>query len=299
MSLPALGVFRSNGNPASVGLSAAIGQLAVNILTGNHYIKTGSGDTAWDLTSTVFLDIVNKFTAVALQSFTASGAGTYTPTSGMKYCLVISTGAGGGGGGADTDGTNGTVSVGAGGGAGGTCIEVFDAATIGSSQALSVGAGGTAGSDTGGDGAAGGNTTFGGGPLHTANGGSGGLGNLGTTTATAMSRTGAAGGGASNGTINISGGGGGAAMAGATDGTTLALSFAQSGFGGISFWGGGARARVNSAATINTSTSAAGNTGEAPGCGGSGAICQDTTTGAAGGAGAAGIIVVIEFLGPA
>lgn len=292
MSLPALGVFRSNGDPASVGLAAAIGQLAVNIATGNHHVKTGTADTAWSLASAIFGEL---FTSVALQTFTSTGAGTYTPAAGMKYCLVISTGAGGGGGGADTDGTNGSVAVGSGGGAGGTCISILSAATIGASQSLSVGSGGAAGDNAGGNGGAGGNTTFG--AIHTATGGGAGTGS-GTSGATVAAANAPSGGTPTGGTLNVKGGDGGSGIGGSCDGTTD-LTFGLSGPGGGSFWGGGSRSRAQGSNVLNSDATIAGSSSAVPGAGGSGGVCLDTVSGVTGGAGGPGLIVIIEFLGPA
>jgi hypothetical protein len=215
---------------------------------------------------------------VALQAFTASG--TYTPTAGMEFCIVISTGGGGGGGGAD-GGDVGMNAAAGGGGAGGTCIELFNAATIGASQTVTIGAAGTAGADTGGNGGLGGNTTFG--ALHTATGGGVGVG---ATTTGILIGGRAAGGVPVNGLVNITGGDG---MPGYVEGTS---DFQVGGQGGGSFWGGGPAGAVR----LNSAGATAGNNGAAYGSGGGGAVCQDSTTGAAGGTGAAGVVMVIEFI---
>lgn len=217
-------------------------------------------------------------TAIALQAFEASG--TYTPTSGMEYCIVISTGAGGGGGGLDSDG--GSNAGGGGGGGGATCIELFNAATIGASQTVTIGTAGTAGTNTGGDGGAGGDTTFG--ALHTAGGGAGGGG----TNATANNNTdaGGAGGTATGGLINIPGGNGGSGF-----GAVLSdVDIVYGGGGGASFWG------QTSQANISFNASANGTTGTIYGSGGGGARNVDNTAGNTGGAGAAGFCLVIEFV---
>lgn len=212
--------------------------------------------------------------SLAIQAFT--GNGTYTPTTGMKYCLVFATGSGGGGGGADSDGS--TDTAGGGGGAGGTAIGIFSAATIGASQAVTIGAAGTAGAAAGGGGGGGGNTTFG--ALLTGSGGNGGSGS-GSAPGSDTIGLGGTGGSASSGTVNIEGG------AGATGYADVA---ASGGVGGASFWGGGGRG----GATF--SGLAAGNAGQAYGSGGGGAADVDNTTGAAGGAGKAGIVVVLELV---
>lgn len=102
---------------------------------------------------------LQSFNAIAIQRTTAPGAGTYTPTAGMKFVIVCAQGAGGGSGGAATAGaTQFALSA---GGAGGEYIEaVFEAVAIGASKPFVVGAGGTAGAAGNNAGTAGGDTTF-------------------------------------------------------------------------------------------------------------------------------------------
>lgn len=224
---------------------------------------------------------------IAVQAFTASG--TYTPTSGMNTCLVISTGGGGGGGGAQcTDSAAGAG--GGGGGAGGTCIEFFAAATIGASQSVTIGAAGAAGTDTGGNGGTGGNTTFG--SLHTASGGAGGEG---VATGASSATSGGAGGAAANGLLNVPGGGGGFGHGGSS---TDAAIGALGGLGGASFWGGGGRSRARPhTAGGGSAGTEPGTAGAAYGSGGAGGAALDGSNQAAGGAGAAGVVLVLEFGG--
>jgi hypothetical protein len=80
--------------------------------------------------------------AAIVQTFTASG--TYTPTAGMKYCIVEAVG-GGGGGGATTPCTAGNVCVGSGGGSGAYVKVLLTAAQIGASKSVTIGAGGVSG----------------------------------------------------------------------------------------------------------------------------------------------------------
>lgn len=214
---------------------------------------------------------------VALQVFT--GSGTYTPATGMAYCLVISTGGGGGSGGVDSDGTARAAS--GGGGAGSTCIESFSAATIGTSQTVTIGAAGTAGANTGTNGGDGGNTTFG--SLHTAGGGSGSAGLA--ATADDNELDGALGGTASNGAMNISGGAGASGTSGGSS------NIARAGNGGGSFWGGGGRGGVSGTAATQIGT-----TGLAYGSGGGGSANGNTAAGIAGITGAAGVILIVEFV---
>lgn len=233
-----------------------------------------------------------SFTGVAIQSFTTPGANTYTPTTGMKYCIAISTGGGGGGAGADTDGNNSISSPGAGGGSGATCIGFFTAAQIGASQTVTIGIAGTAGANTGGTGGTGGDTTFG--SLHTAGGGVGG-GGTGIETSRCADTVGGAGGTATGGTVNIDGGRGRDGTSADVDGTT---DFKQiiSGDGASSFWGAGGPGLKITTTTLSGAITAAGRDGVAYGSGGGGAICSTNTSGSAGGAGKAGISVVIEFV---
>lgn len=240
----------------------------------------------WDLGTrlrTIDTLVAARFSNVEIQAFT--GSGTYTPTSGMKYCIVLATGGGGGGGGADA--INPGSSGGGGGGAGGTTFDFFTAAEIGASRAVTIGAAGDGGADTGGDGTAGGNTILAG-PLLTAPGGAAGGGR--TTQGTGA---GGAGGAPTGSVFNIPGGDGGigygvAIGGGGGDGRT-----ATSGQGGTSFWGGGARGIATAATGTNSTTGVA---GRAFGAGGSGAAVNNTTTGAVGGAGAPGGMLIIEFI---
>jgi len=232
-------------------------------------------------------------TGINLQTFTTPGAGTYTPTTGMKYCIAFATGPGGGAGGADTAaGGTGDVGVGGGGGAGGTAIGFFTAGQIGVSQATNVGTGGAGGTAAGGNGgAAGGNTTFG--ALLTGTTGAAGTGSA-SGTQDAQATAGGAGGAASGGTFNITGGGGGYGWAASCDGTTD-FTMAVGGQGGQSFWGGPARQVASGGISLTTDATLAGEAGVAPGTGGGGGTVNNTATGVTGGAGANGAIFIVEF----
>lgn len=241
------------------------------------------------------LTLLAAFSSVTLQAFTASG--TYTPTSGMKHCIVITTGSGGGGGGADCSAAT-DVGVGGGGGAGGTCIEAFSAATIGASQSVTIGAAGTAGANTGGTGGTGGNSTFG--ALHTANGGLGGVGS-GTSALFVQRVAGGLGGVPTGGLLNITGGAGnqgfGHSFVDATDTNEGALVIA--GNGGPALWGGGGLGgglHIEGANADTTATTSAGSNGLAFGSGGGGGATANATGGIAGGAGMTGCCLVIEFI---
>lgn len=285
---------------ASSGAQGGLVAAATETLTGVAELATAA-ETAAGTDATRIITAVNAFAVffkqVAVQVFTTIATNTYTPTAGMKYCLVISTGAGGGGGGADgNDGTS-DVAVAGGGGAGGTCIELFTAADVGASISVVLNAVGTAGSGTNGtSGGTGGNTTFGtGGTLkHTAVGGGLGTGS-GLANSVVAAVAGGVGGVPTNGLVNINGGDGGYGVGAGAD-NTVDFTFGHSGNGGASFWGSGGRGGAASLASLTTDANVAGLAGIAYGSGGGGAVSLNSTTGAAGGAGANGICVVIEFI---
>lgn len=100
---------------------------------------------------------------INVKTFTSSG--TYTPTAGMKFCIVKGIGGGGAGGGAPAT-ASGNVGLGAGGNAGAYGEGQFTAAQIGVSQTVTVGSGGTGTPTSGGSGGSsslGSLITFGGG----------------------------------------------------------------------------------------------------------------------------------------
>ncbi len=209
--------------------------------------------------------------SVVIQVFT--GNGTYTPTSGMLYCIVRCIGGGGGGGGGATSGV-GQSSTGGGGGAGEYSEGVFSAATVGASQAVTIGAAGAA--NSGATGGNGGTSSLG--ALITSGGGSGGV----TSAAGAgVGGLGGAGGtGGSGGSFRSKGGGGffGWALAG-TFNTSGQGANSQYGSGGIGTFGGGT----------------GGNAAAGYGSGGGGFVTSNSAA-AAGGAGTAGLIVVTEYV---
>ena len=196
------------------------------------------------------------------------GSGFYTPTTGMKKVLAIAVGGGGGGhGGVATD------SAGGGGGSGGTCIRLMTAADIGASKAYVVGAGGAAGSN-------GTATSLDGGALMAGNTGAAGI---------AGAQSGALG-------VQAAGGSGGAVptvgdlkIAGNSGGRGITYSGADGsgGRGGDSIFGFGGRESL---------TDTAGIAGTGYGSGGGGGHAA-TTSDRVGGAGANGILYLIEFIG--
>ena len=218
------------------------------------------------------------FTSVVVQRFTSSG--TYTPTSGMKYCTIEVVGSGGGGGGVATQGASSSAGAG-GGGAGGYARKTVTAATIGASQSVTigaVGAGGTAGANNGSTGSA-----CSVGAIVSASGGSGGTG-----ATTVSGYAGGAGGVGSSGDVNATGGAGtfgiGFFIAGVQ-------SFGMGGNGGNSYFGGGALGVTNSGGA-----STAGSNASTYGGGGSGASSGNSGTQRAGGDGSLGVVIITEYI---
>lgn len=211
-------------------------------------------------------------TQVVVQTFGASG--TYTPTSGMKYCTIECWGGGGAGGGVASSAA--TSAVAGGGGAGSYSRKTSTAATIGASQTVTCGAGGTAGAAGNNPGGNGGDTSVG--SICIGKGGTGGSG-------AAVSTASAGGAGGVAGTGDITGTG----MPGGSGPTsiTTATGSANGGNGGSTLIGGGGAGAISS----GTGGTATGN-----GSGGGGAAQYNNAGAAAGGAGKIGYVVITEFL---
>lgn len=204
---------------------------------------------------------------VAVQVFT-SGSGTYTPTTGTKAALAIVQG-----GGAAGQTIGGTDAVGGGGGAGGCAIKLLTGANV-AAQAYSVGAGGTAAAA----GNSGANSTLSV-PSGTMTGGGGTFGAESSASASVgTSGDGGAGGTASGGDLNMPGGDG-------HPGVIFDTSLGLGGNGGDSFLGKGGRGGSNDEA---------GTDGKVYGGGGGGGHAAGATD-RNGGAGANGVIYIIEF----
>jgi Repeat of unknown function (DUF5907) len=220
--------------------------------------------------------------SVKQQVFTSSG--TYTPSTGMLYCIVESVDGGGGGGGVKVASAA-NVAV-AGGGYGGAYGRTrLTAAQVGVSQTVTIGAGGTGGNSTGTSGSNGGTTSLG--VLHV--GSTGGTGGAGSTNATTTDIQGEFVSVIKYATADFT-------VAGGTPSNGLALAsplFCIGSTGGCSLWGPptGTATRKVSGAFPGSGGSAA----STPGAGGGGAASITTTTGAAGADGCAGRMLVTEF----
>ena len=259
-----------NTNTGSFGSEFVVPSFTVNA---KGLITAASSNTA------ISLAALGAVGVVTTQSFTTSG--TYTPTSGMLYCLVQMVGGGGGSGGAIT--TTSTTAASGGGGGGEYAQAVFSAATIGASQTVTIGAAGAAGTNSPGNGGTGGTTSLGG--LLTA---IGGTGSLGVTYAGAPGVTspGGVGGTGGSGTAQLRvAGQQGSASAGLD-----ALNLGITGAGGSSRLGFGG---ANQTQFANTATIGLSGTGY--GSGASGSMVGGTSGAVVGKIGNAGVLIVTEF----
>lgn len=221
-----------------------------------------------------------KTLTVKAQVFTSSG--TYTPTSGMAWCILECVG-GGGGGGASSDTIAAQVSAGGGGGGGGYAMIVANAATVGASQTVTIGAAGSAGTVTGGvggDGGSGGTSSVG--SIVSALGGGPGIGG---GAGGVSFPAGGAGGSGSGGTLNLNG----------QDGETGVAVYNVRTFG-ISGRGGNTKIGPTTKPGVVVGGNFAGTAGGNYGTGGDGAATGQSLGGASGGAGAKGIVVITEYI---
>lgn len=206
-----------------------------------------------------------------------SSSGTYTPSTGMLFCIVEAIGSGGGAGGVTGGATGWFVS--GGGGAGSFSRAVLTAAQIGASQTVTVNTAGTGGNGNN-NGTSGGTVSLG--SLVVANGGGGGT----KVNAGATIPFGGTGGTAGTGDLTGTGGTG-------QGGCTLSSGslFVACGAGGNSLWGAGGPAP----STGGGGTTSAGANGTGFGSGGGGGSAQSTTNTTTGGNGTTGAIWITEF----
>jgi hypothetical protein len=252
---------------SSAQATTTIGANGVSHFNSNQFSVDANGFVSLSVTG---------FTSIVLRVFT--GPGTYTPTSGMKYCIIECVGGGGGGGGSSTCSAT-QVSVGGGGASGVYARKLSTAATVGASQVVTIGSGGSAGATGGGSGGTGGTTSVG--SICSANGGAGGVG----TAATSSFVIAAGGNSTSTGTGDVvvpsrTGNIGIGSVSGA---------IVAGGSGGDSFYSGSAQAVVGTGA-------GPGNTGIVYGGGGGGACTAPSNSQQTGGAGAGGIVIITEYI---
>ncbi len=266
---------------------------------------TGVVELATTVEATAGVDTTRVVTPAGLAAaLAAGGAGykfsrrrafssntNYTPTAGTDLIHVVMCGGGGGGGGADSSTSTESAASAAGGGSGAETIDFWlnYPADFSAPIALVVGNGGNGGNSSGTDGANGTDSEFG--SIGVAKRGLGG-GGVAAGGLLFIAETGAA--RSSNGTLpsgglRFHGQDGGNATRG-DGGTGSQLIQVTSGDGGNSYLGGAGRG-----ATTNAATSIAGRDGGNYGSGGGGAVAK-STTGAPGGDGANGIIIIEEYV---
>lgn len=222
---------------------------------------------------------------IATRIITATGAGTYTPTSGTSVVEIELVGGGGGGGGSAAPGS-GNIAAARGGGGGAICIKRLSANFAGASYSVGAkGGGGAAGNNAG---SAGGSTTFtdtaGSPTVYTAGGGAGGSGGGAVSTFPSLGGGMAAGGSSTNGDINVPG------WPSAHVFFALSATQALSGAGANNRYGAG-----GGSVSGFSNASTAGNNASGKGAGGSGACCTGTGVAKAGGDGADGMIIIREY----
>ncbi len=251
-------------------------------------IKTGQLVTmVYDGTQFQLLDkVVQGGALIAIQYLISSG--TYTPTAGTKSTVAGMVGGGGGGSGALFQNS---ASAGCGGGSG-----AFAITTISNPTAVSytIGAGGSAGPASGANaGGNGGSTIF---NSITCGGGVGGQ-TASSNNASGSFVNGPAGGAVSGGSPSLS-------IPGQRGGLAYCLLIATPSMAAFSGTGGNALDLGSGGAGVTTwiadptagVSNVAGNAAVGYGAGGGGAVsCTNATTGAAGGAGAPGIIIAYEY----
>lgn len=256
--------------PAAAAGSTTYTLPAADGTSGQMLSTNGSGALSWETAGGGFAN---------MQVFTSSG--TFTVPAGVTKVKVTVVGGGGAGGGVVNTGTRG----GGGGGGGGASIKIVSGLTPGSTVSVTVGTGGTGVSN--GNGNAGGTSSFG---AHcSATGGAGGAANQNvgidawfTGTFSFVSASSGAG---SGGDLNVSSPPGYVFVFGGNDGGTgdianLRLTTCGGGDGPLGLGFGGSQ----------RTGFGAGNAGSGYGSGGSGAYSSGVNL--AGGAGAAGVVIV-------
>lgn len=259
------------GGPITTSGTISLGNTTV---TPGSYVNTGiTVDAQGRITSASSGAGASGITSVVVQSFTANN--TYTPTTGMLFCLVYACGGGGAGGGAAATGVN-QSSVGSGGASASWVNARFTAAQIGASKVVGIGAAGIAVS--GASGGAGGTTTLG--ALLSCPGGGGGL-TGGPSGVNFVVRGGQAPGGVTGGFVNSSGEDGDSAITILT--STNGTMGGRGGSGPFGAGGGGPQ-------------TGAGEGGRGNGSGGGGGANSSSMGAKIGGNGSVGAVFIVEFV---
>jgi hypothetical protein len=279
---------------AANSLTFSAGNIVTDTTTGTK-IGTGATQKLGFFNATPVIqptgDVATALSALGLVASptiaggTGSFLGMYVHTSGTTHTTgatchtIIVELIGGGGGGGGAKGSTAPAGCGAGGGGGsGSYARKTFAVAVSTDYTYAVGAAGAAGTTGPGAGGAGGNTTFAVGVTTvTAYGGSGGAAGA-SGSAIVPTANGAGGVVATNGDVNTTGQPGGWGLR-CSDVNTVG------GFGAPSMFGGGGNAVIGNGT---------GNAGTGYGSGGSGGGASSITA-VAGGAGAAGLVIVWEF----
>jgi len=259
-SLGAKNILTPSGSALSSGTLVA-NAIVMVVYDGTQFILVGGSVSV----ATTYAHTVTVY---------ASGSGTYTTPANVKAIWVRLVGGGGGGGGSATSNAS-QCSAAAGGGGGGYAELLINSPSA--TYSYAVGAGGSGGSAGANSGTAGGTTTF---SSVSATGGSGGAGSgNGNLTNCFTTGPGGAGGTGSGGNINATGGSGG---------------IGQLNQGAVTA-GGGGNSVLSGYSQINSVGTSDGAGGCLYGGGGSGAMVLASGAGKAGGAGAAGVIIITEY----
>jgi hypothetical protein len=265
-------VVTTTANIIANGVLSLVSRLGANssVGTAGQYLTSGGASAnAYWTTVTVKGPVAVKETV-----FVANG--TFTKDANLVSLMVYCVGAGGGGGGSNSAATGTGAKGGWGGGGGGVAVKVLANTEVGATSNVVVGIGGAGGANaTVSTGVAGSNSSF----ANSTNGLITGVGG----TAGSITASGA-GGTAINGDINVPGGDGNA-------GSGSSGSFNQ----GIGGRGGDSALGFGQGANQLTG-SATGVAGDLYGGGGGGSSSANSgTTSRAGGAGANGIVWVVEY----
>ena len=255
------------------------GYQVLNTSTGVWSGRTFQAGTGITLTNadglggntTISASTTGSFSVVE-QVFTSSG--TYTPTTGMAYCIIQVVGGGGAGGGAPVTGVV-EFSSSSGGGSGEYALGLFTAATIGASKAITIGAAGTVNSGT--NGGAGGTTSVG--SLITAVGGAGGLTPAASTISTNQ--------------VGVVGGSGGTGGDFRSRGFSSSAAFSNPA-SSLIIPGNGANSQYGSGG-LGT-IAGVGGAAAGYGAGGGGSSNNASSAASNGGAGTSGIVIITEFV---
>ena len=264
-------ITNASGSLQLLGANSSSNQVNVG---GVNVQLTGASGTITD--AQLLAESAGGFNSINVQTFT--NGGTYTPSTGMLYCIVELVGGGGGGGGQAI----GYLSAGGGGGGGEYTKSLFTTSQVGSSATITIGSGGSAGN-------AGSITSFGSdssSALATAVAGNAG-GTAGGTNGY-FSNGGAGGSGGTNNVVAIPGCQGGGSFK-SYNGTATAM---VSGAGGNSVMGVGGVPLLSI-----PSTQFDGFGGAGYGSGGSGNANSGTAVVSSGGNGATGICIITEYIG--